>query len=193
MPSGSSTIDFQVTAENARDFQPKTETKKWRLEEMCPRKKVYENSARLTMKHRRPRVWEKTDRCHFTLPNVSVKYVQNLPAYLKTANDCIIQRQIDISLYLLLLEIAVFLRSSMLRSSFKWSHSHRLTRQHTPSFTPDASEPGARCMPQHRAALSCLLQLQFMGMCSRTSPQNRPLNWTNPQVILKKRTPPFYP
>lgn len=138
---------------------------------MCPRKKVYENSARLTMKHRRPRVWEKTDRCHFTLPNVSVKYVQNLPAYLKTANDCIIQRQIDISLYLLLLEIAVFLRSSMLRSSFKWSHSHRLTRQHTPSFTPDASEPGARCMPQHRAALSCAAAAVHGNVLQNVTPE----------------------
>lgn len=161
---------------------------------MCPRKKAYENSARLTMKHRRPRVWEKTDRCHFTLPNVSVKYVQNLPAYLKTANDCIIQRQIDIMPYLLLLEIAVFLRSSMLRSSFKWSHSHTDSHANThPSFTPDASELGAHCTPQHRAALYCLLQLQFMGMCSRTSSRNRPLSWTNPQAILKKRTSPFYP
>lgn len=36
---------------------------------MCPRKKVYENSARLTMEHRRPQVWERTDRCHFPLPS----------------------------------------------------------------------------------------------------------------------------
>lgn len=76
---------------------------------MCPRKKMYENSARLTIEHRRPQVWEKTDRCHFTLPNVSEKYVQNLPTYSKTANDCIIQRQIAMMPYLLLLEIASIL------------------------------------------------------------------------------------
>lgn len=74
-----------------------------------PGKKVYENSARLTIEHRRPRVWEKTDRCYFTLPNVSEKYVQNLPTYSKTANDCIIQRQIAMMPYLLLLEIAIIL------------------------------------------------------------------------------------
>lgn len=76
---------------------------------MCPGKKAYENSARLTIEHRRPRRWEKTDRWHFALPNVSEKYVQNLPAYSETANDCIIQRQIAMMPYLLLLEIAIIL------------------------------------------------------------------------------------
>lgn len=132
-----------------------------RLEEMCPRKKVYENSARLTMKHRRPRVWEKTDRCHFTLPNVSVKYVQNLPAYLKTANDCIIQRQINILPYLLLLEIAVFLRSSMLRSSFKWSHSH--TDSHT------NTHPLLLLTPQSRALAACPSTEPHCAVCCSCS------------------------
>lgn len=88
-----------------QDFEQKPEIWKQRLEKMCSGKNVYENSPRLTIKHRRPQAWEKTDRCHLTLPNLSEKHVQNLPMYSQTANDCITQREIAMMPYLISLEI----------------------------------------------------------------------------------------
>lgn len=44
------------------------------------------------------------------------------------------------------------LRSSMLRSSFKWSHFHTDAHTNTPPFHSDASVPSARCTPRRRAA-----------------------------------------
>lgn len=51
------------------------------------KEKVYGNSARLTIEHRRPGVRAKTDGRHFAWPHAPQDSVQTLPAGLRTAED----------------------------------------------------------------------------------------------------------
>lgn len=53
---------YRFPAEHVKDFQWKTEIQKKRdKKKRASEKNVYEHSARLTIMHRRPWVWEKTD------------------------------------------------------------------------------------------------------------------------------------